>query len=89
MLPPEKVKHKLLTPDADEDRRTGVTLYALSTILRMEGPLKYKPGNIRMTTHSLPRVPNDEKMKNKQWQIKHHKYNYQSMHKEALQQRNF
>ena len=43
MLPPEKLKGKLLTPDADGDGRrrtdgqTGVTLYALSTILRMTG----------------------------------------------------
>ena len=35
MPPPEKLKRKLLTPDADG--RTRVTLYALSTILRMAG----------------------------------------------------
>ena len=38
---PEKLKRKLLTPDTDRDwrtnRRTGVTLYALSTILCMVG----------------------------------------------------
>ena len=39
MSPPEKLKRKLLTPDAegDERRRTGVIRYALSTILRMAG----------------------------------------------------
>ena len=35
--PPEKLKGKLLTPDADGDGRTGVTLYALSTNLQIVG----------------------------------------------------
>ena len=33
VFPPEKLKHKLLTPEM----RNGVTLYALSIILRMAG----------------------------------------------------
>ena len=40
----EKLKRKLLTPDEDRygrvDGRTGVTLYALSTIVRMAGTSK-------------------------------------------------
>ena len=38
MPPPEKLK--LLTPDSDGDGQTGVTLYALSTILQMAGHKK-------------------------------------------------
>ena len=34
---PEKLKHKLLAPEADRDGQTGVTLYNLSTILQMAG----------------------------------------------------
>ena len=30
---PEKLKRKLLMPDADTDGQTGVTLYALTIIL--------------------------------------------------------
>ena len=35
MSPPENLKRKVLTQDADGDGRTGVTLYTLSTILRI------------------------------------------------------
>ena len=46
---PEKLKHKMLAqvPDGDGwmDRRTGVTLYALSTILQMAVALKMSEEN--------------------------------------------
>ena len=34
---PEKLKHNLLMLDKDGNGRTGVTLYALSTIFQMAG----------------------------------------------------
>ena len=40
LLTPEKLKHKLLTPSrtrTETNRRTGVTLYVLSTIFQMAG----------------------------------------------------
>ena len=43
---PEKLKCKLLTPDADIDGRTGVTLYALSTILQMVGAYKIDQSSV-------------------------------------------
>ena len=46
MTQPEKLKCKLLMSDANRDGQmdgqTGVTLYALSTILQMAGAQKYR-----------------------------------------------
>ena len=44
LVTPKKLKRKLLTPsDADGDVWTGVTLYALSTIIRMAGAKDIEP----------------------------------------------